>query len=156
MEIWGNYDTKTNQWVLTSKKLNLVFPEFCFFCREACPNPTAFCYIIAGQTNKQTNGRVLFWLLILHGLPNFFFRSCATSIHGNFRPTGRPIRQQARHGRISSGRIHFCGNGIIVMWLHTMLSLSVFINPCHESPSLSLPNLPSLTPPSMKPRHLIL
>ena len=24
MEIWGNYDTKTNQWVLTSKQLNLV------------------------------------------------------------------------------------------------------------------------------------
>ena len=27
MEIWGYYDTKTNQWVLTSKQLNLVEPN---------------------------------------------------------------------------------------------------------------------------------
>ena len=50
------------------------------------------------------------------------YRTSGTFPSGTPQNSSDPFisEKQARHGQISSSRMHFWGNGIIVIWLHTL------------------------------------
>ena len=59
MEILGNYDTKTNQLVLTPKQLNLVIEQFCFGNYDHPPDEDILRCLLQFVTIKDMDGRVV-------------------------------------------------------------------------------------------------